>query len=83
MTKVWTILKEMGTAIVKFLHWVYASEISFLTLAALCYLFVSKFLGIVFIAWGLILFVVAYKAKQAAKAVVTPVNPVVTPTAKV
>jgi hypothetical protein len=80
MTKVWTILTKVGAAIVKFLHWIYASEVSFLTLAVLCYLFVSKVLGIVFVVWGILLFIVAYKAKQAAKEVVTPVAPVVTPT---
>jgi hypothetical protein len=75
MTKIWTILSKIGAAIVKFLHWIYASEVSFIVLAALCYAFVSKFLGVIFVAWGIVLFIVAYKAKHI-------ITPVVTPTAK-
>jgi hypothetical protein len=79
-TKFLDFLSKAGVAVVKFLHWVYASELSFLVLACAFYLLVSKFVGVILVAWGVVLFISAYKQKQAAKTVVTPV---VTSTAKV
>jgi hypothetical protein len=68
------IFDKIGKVIRQFLRYAYAAQLSFLALAVF-FLKVSKFLGIIFIAWGVVLLIAEIRQKKAEKAA-QPVSPV-------
>lgn len=64
LKKVYAYLKTGLSAVGKFLKYAYASQITICGLAVFLYLFVSRFLGIVFFIWGALLAFNEYKQNQ-------------------
>jgi len=60
-SKIKPIVDKIGKAIVKFLHYAYAAQISYLVLAVLFYLTTSKFAGVLLIAWGVVMVIAEYR----------------------
>jgi hypothetical protein len=56
--KIVNILKRIIQAIAKFLHFAYASEITIAAIGVWVNLFESKVIGLMLIAWAVVLFVV-------------------------
>jgi hypothetical protein len=56
---------KIGKAVRKFLRWTYAAQLSYLVLAVLFYLWKSHVIGVVLIAWGVVLLVAAIRQKKA------------------
>ena len=57
--------KKIGKAVRQFLRWSYAAQLSYLILAGFIWLFAGKFLGIVAIAWGVVLLVAEIRQQKA------------------
>jgi hypothetical protein len=57
MKKLWSYILIGLKAIGKFIHWPYVSHVTILFLSAVVYLSFSKVLGIVFVAWGIVLII--------------------------
>jgi len=65
--KVSPVLDKIGKAIRQFLRYAYAAQISYLVLSVLFYLLVSKFVGAILFAWGIILLIAEIKQQKAEK----------------
>jgi hypothetical protein len=66
-SKIRPIFDKVGKAIRQFLRYAYAAQLSYLVLAILFYLWLSKFFGIVLIVWGVILLVAEIRQQRAEK----------------
>ena len=66
-SKVKPIFDKIGKAVRQFLRYAYAAQISYLVLSVLFYFLVSKFLGVVLTAWGVVLLVAEIRQQKADK----------------
>ena len=64
-SKIRPIWIKIGKAIRQFLRWAYAAQISFLVLALLFYLWISRFVGALLLIWGVILLIAEFRQKKA------------------
>jgi asparagine N-glycosylation enzyme membrane subunit Stt3 len=67
-SKLKPIWEKIGKAIRQFLRYAYAAQLSYLVLAVIIFLAVSKFLGVLLIAWGVVLLIAEIRQKKAEKA---------------
>jgi asparagine N-glycosylation enzyme membrane subunit Stt3 len=67
-SKLKPIWEKIGKAIRQFLRYAYAAQLSYLVLAVIIFLAVSKFLGVLLIAWGIVLLIAEIRQKKAEKA---------------
>lgn len=66
-SKLKTIFDKIGKAIRQFLRYAYAAQLSYLALAVLIFLSLSKVLGILLIVWGVILLIAEIRQQKADK----------------
>jgi len=66
-SKLKPIWDKIGKAIRQFLRYAYAAQISYLALAVIIYLTFSKLLGILLIAWGVVLLIAEIRQQKADK----------------
>jgi len=66
-SKIKPIWEKIGKAVRQFLRYAYAAQISYLVLAVLFYLWTSKLIGLILVAWGVILLIAEIRQQRADK----------------